>query len=72
MTAVLVAENGAETELDQWSGIVDWEELTLDVTLWAGQSVSLRFEFDSDSSITGGGVWLDDVAVTADCATAAR
>jgi hypothetical protein len=41
---------------------------TLDLSAFAGKAIDLEFRFDSDSSVNneGGGVWLDEVKLTAD------
>ncbi len=42
-----------------------WTEVVLDLSPFAGDLHTLRFEFDSDVSITGEGWYLDDIAVLA-------
>jgi hypothetical protein len=41
---------------------------SIDFGAFAGKAIDLEFRFDSDSSVTneGGGVWLDEVKLTAD------
>jgi len=55
------------TRLGEWNGDADWRTLAFDLTARAGRSVSLRFAFDSDGSVTGRGVWIDDVALSVEC-----
>jgi PKD repeat protein len=41
-----------------------WQEVTFDLSAWAGETVDLRWHFASDSSVQELGWYLDDVAVT--------
>jgi hypothetical protein len=40
-----------------------WIQETVDLSQFAGQSVTLRFEYVTDSSVTGEGFMLDDLAI---------
>lgn len=54
--------------LGRWNGTADWTEVRVDVSRAAGQRGRLRFTFDSDSSVTYQGAWVDDITVTSTCA----
>ena len=41
-----------------------WAEVTIDLSAYVGGIHTLRFEFDSDGSITAEGWYLDDISVT--------
>jgi len=41
-----------------------WSEFTASLAAWANQDVMLRWIFSSDGYITGGGWWVDDIAIT--------
>ena len=62
---------GVSFLLGDWNGDADWTEVTADVSEAAGQTVQLRFEFDSDSSVTDVGVYVDDITVASTCAPVA-
>jgi len=47
-----------------YSGDFDWEEITVDMAAWTGQTIQLRFRFGSDQ---GGGLegwYVDDLTLT--------
>ena len=47
-----------------WSGgLVDWQEVIVDLTDLAGESVMLRWRLGTDSSVSNVGWWVDDVSV---------
>lgn len=51
-------------ERPAWTGTKrTWRRLTADRSAWAGQNVVLRFDFFSDRSNVGAGVYIDDVAI---------
>ena len=58
----LSADNGA-TWQDQLSltGTRAWELYTVSLSGYAGQSVRVRFRLQTSSTVTGDGVWLDDI-----------
>lgn len=71
-----VLESGAATEV--WSKAdlgapnigPTWSGVTLDLSAYAGKTISLRYSFDNLSAnpVPGGkGVFLDDLSLTADC-----
>ena len=56
-------DGGTWTEVDRRSGVSDWRTATLDLSPFAGQTVRIRFELRSDSSLTFGGWQVDDVHI---------
>ncbi len=50
-----------------------WQRITLDVSAWAGQSLTLQFAFDSiDGSVNAfEGVYIDEIEVSTGCCAAA-
>lgn len=46
-----------------------WTTQTENLTTWAGQTIQLRFDFDTEDGVanSGDGVFIDDVQVTSDC-----
>lgn len=69
--AVTDKSNGQRTVMFTESGnfaTSGFRHKTLDFSAFAGKTIDLEFRFDSDSSVTneGGGVWLDEVKLTAD------
>ncbi|MFH1531226.1 MAG: hypothetical protein ABIK09_10920 [Pseudomonadota bacterium] len=64
----LVTDTG-EVNLGSWAGTSEafWQEVSIDVTEWAGQTVQFRFEFESDGSITYAGAFIDDLSITQEC-----
>jgi immune inhibitor A len=40
-----------------------WIQDTVDISQYAGQNVTLRFEYITDSSVTGEGMMLDDISI---------
>ena len=56
------ANGGAWTTLAQYSGSLStWTQVTIDLSAYSGQSLALRFQFTSDSSVVGDGWYIDDV-----------
>ena len=60
---VLVSPDAGATwiELDRRSGSSDWRSNVIDLSRFAGQSVQVKFELVSDSTITFAGWRVDDV-----------
>ena len=50
-----------------------WQRITLDASMWAGQTVTLQFTFDSiDGSVNAfEGVYIDEIEVSTGCCAAA-
>ena len=44
----------------------DWEQLTADLTAYAGQEIALRFEYITDAAVNQSGFALDDVEILVD------
>jgi len=46
-----------------------WQEVTIDLSSYAGQSVTIKFEFDTQDSVanTGEGVFVDDITIYHNC-----
>jgi len=65
----IVTDAGDVHLLGNWTGTAYdfWQEVSIDVTGWAGQTVQLRFEFSSDGSVTYQGVFIDDLSITQEC-----
>jgi len=49
--------------IQEWWGYYDWTEMTVDLSQFAGHIIQLSFIFETDSSVTDPGVWIDDVVV---------
>ncbi|MBM4370364.1 MAG: immune inhibitor A [Deltaproteobacteria bacterium] len=64
----LVAGDG-ETLLGNWAGTdgTSWQEVSLDVSAWAGETVRFRFEFSSDGSVSYAGAFIDDFSIRQEC-----
>jgi len=43
----------------------DWIEETVDISQYAGQKVSIRFEYITDAAVNGQGLLLDDISIDA-------
>ncbi len=49
-----------------WGGhnmTAGWQRFEADLSLWAGQTVHLRFDFRSDASVTRSGVYVDELLI---------
>ena len=64
----LVTDAG-DINLGNWAGTSEtfWQEVSIDVTEWAGQTVQFRFEFESDGSVPYAGPFIDDLSITQEC-----
>ena len=65
---VQVIYNGTTTTLYTKSSFSDWTSRTVDLSSYAGKTITLVFKFSSDYSgvpSSPAGVWLDDITVTA-------
>lgn len=61
---VIVLQGEQREELYRYSNQVSqWQNVNLDLTPYAGKEIVLVFEFTSDYSVTGPGIFLDDVVV---------
>ncbi len=62
---VLVSANGgAWNTLTQYSGtLATWTQVTLDLGAYTGQTVAIRFQLTSDSSVVGDGWYIDDIEI---------
>lgn len=62
---VLVSGNGgAWNMLAQYDGLLaTWTQVTFDLSSYAGQTVAIRFQLTSDSSVTDDGWYIDDIEV---------
>ena len=61
---VAVESENSTKEIYQFSAMRGkWQNIMLDLTEYAGKSVSLIFDFTSDSSVVFEGVYIDDVFV---------
>ena len=45
------------------SGSVDWSDVAIDLSAYAGQALYLRLEYVPDSYYPGGGIWIDSVSL---------
>ncbi len=41
-----------------------WTEYSASLATWDGLDVTLRWRFSTDTSVNGGGWWVDDIAIT--------
>ncbi len=48
-----------------YNGFSDWKQEKVDLSAYAGQTVTLRFEYITDAAVNGEGLLLDDVAIPA-------
>ncbi len=49
-----------------WTGdLLDWTQVTVDLSTFAGQDVMIRWRLGSDSSVSDVGWYIDDVEITA-------
>jgi hypothetical protein len=58
---------GGIDSVEVWSSdapVTEWTLVTIDLAAYVGSSRPLTFQFDSDSSTTAEGWYLDDIAVT--------
>ena len=56
--------SGAEKDLGVLAGPRrEWAEHRLKLTGLAGNTIRLRFDFDSDGLVTWQGIWLDDLKI---------
>ena len=58
---------GGIDSVEVWSSdtpVTEWTLVTIDLTAYVGSSRTLTFQFESDSSTTAEGWYLDDIAVT--------
>ena len=54
-----------------WSSCLQtlpWKLVTVDLSPWSGATVRVRFELSAGAGLAPGAAWLDDVAVSGDCA----
>ncbi len=60
---------GSETRGYERSDVTEkvWEKKDVDLTLYAGEVVTLSFTLDTDVSFTAAGWYLDDIGVYEDC-----
>jgi immune inhibitor A len=49
---------------DSLSGTPAWQNVTADLTPWAGQTIQLRFRYWTDGFVNGEGFAADDIAIT--------
>jgi immune inhibitor A len=49
---------------DDLSGTPAWQNVTADLTPWAGQTIELRFRYWTDPFVNGEGFAADDIAIT--------
>jgi uncharacterized repeat protein (TIGR01451 family) len=63
---ILVSTNGTDYSPVLFTGSSNgnWQELSVDLSTFAGQSIWLRFEFQSDFSIFFRGWYVDDVRIS--------
>ena len=62
---VMVSTDGAVfTEIWSTQGSVDWSDIAVDLSMYAGQAVYVRLEYyyNSGSHYTTGGVWIDSIS----------
>ena len=65
---LFIVTDGGEVSLGNWAGSgTSWQEVSIDVTEWAGETVQLKFQFDSDGSVQQDGVFIDDLSITQEC-----
>lgn len=59
------ASSGFDAAIPAWHGNfnTDWTRVAVDLGDFAGRTVTLRFRFASDSSVTRTGWWIDDLRV---------
>jgi hypothetical protein len=59
---VLVSTDGvAFSEIWAAEGTVDWSDLAMDLSAYAGQPIYIRLEYTAGSYYADGGVWIDSV-----------
>ena len=49
------------TEIWEGAGTVDWSNISIDLSTYAGQAVYVRLEYVSGSYYPNGGIWIDSV-----------
>lgn len=50
------------TEIWSTTGSLDWGNITVDLSAYAGQDIYVRLEYDPGSYYLGGGVWIDSIS----------
>ena len=70
---VIVAGGSAQNVWSTTGRQDSWQEVTIDLSAWAGQAIQIRLRATTDYSVTKTGVWIDDLAIVADgaCCTEA-
>jgi len=59
------ADGGAWTTLGTYTGnILIWEQIHVDLSLFAGQDIAIRFVLETDYSVYEDGWYIDDVVLT--------
>ncbi len=48
---------------EAWTGTADWEEVKVDLSHYANQTIKIRFRLACDQSVSKTGWWIDDVHV---------
>jgi hypothetical protein len=50
------------TEVWSTTGSLDWGDVTVDLSAYAGQSLYVRLQYNGGGYYTGGGVWIDSIS----------
>lgn len=58
---LLSTDRSSFTEIWAGSGTVDWSDIAVDLSAYAGQAVYVRLEYTTGSYYSDGGVWVDSV-----------
>ena len=58
---LLSTDRSTFTEVWSAAGSVDWRDVKIDISGYAGQSVYVRLEYVPDNYYTDGGIWVDSV-----------
>ncbi|MEN8007801.1 MAG: M14 family zinc carboxypeptidase [Candidatus Krumholzibacteriota bacterium] len=59
------ADGGPWTTVASYTGLaLIWEQVTIDLSLYAGQDIALRFAMETDYSVVEDGWYIDDVVLT--------
>jgi len=72
LTVYVIDSGGVSTQVwdkSQLNGTNNWQDQSADLSQWAGETISVMFEFDSIDSIgnSGDGTFVDDVTVDSPC-----
>jgi subtilisin family serine protease len=63
MTDISLDNGNTWTQMDRRSGNAGWSSATFYVPATAGQQLRVRFRMTSDGSVTGDGVYIDDITL---------